>query len=42
MDSIGILSTVGRGGSILSVTEVSSDYCRTVYDSAPLDRLISK
>ena len=37
----GILSTVvGRGGSIPSAAVVSSDYRRTVYDSAPRDRLI--
>jgi hypothetical protein len=43
MGSIGILScVVGRDGSILSVAVVSSDYRRTVYDSAPLDRLITE
>ena len=36
MGSIGILSTVvGRGGLIPSAVVVSSDYRRTVYDSAP-------
>ena len=41
MGSICILSTVvGRGGSIPSAAIVSSDYRRTVYDSAPRDRLI--
>ena len=41
MGSIGILSSVvGHGGSIPSVAGVSSDYRRTVYDSAPRDRFI--
>jgi hypothetical protein len=41
MGSICILSTVdGRGGPIALATEVSSDYRRTVYHSAPIDRLI--